>query len=187
MMNKNSVDSNDGDVRKGRSKTAFMCLTSFEDEIEGTSTRLFPCVEAHRSGCPCGKSGTVEVSVTFVRYIKNPKAVEDQQLKEQDLEVQREALKGVVALIQDIKNVFPKNLTDMPGSKGFDMVNFWLERHEQIPNGHALFWALDSLWRLANANDKHPEMERMGFTLLVTEAADLLRNTWTIEVRSMKA
>lgn len=121
--------------------TAYMCRVAYEYEVVATTARLFPSVEAHQVGCSCGKWGSVEVAVHFVRYIKS----RETELKEEEREHQRGNLEVVVRRIRQLQMMLPVPLVEVLGAKGSEMVDYWLDRHAQNPNGRSLFWALDTL------------------------------------------
>jgi len=147
---------------------AYTCANTYEYEITETTSRLFPSVEAHRAGCICGKWGCVEVAVHFVRYIESD-----------ELAQSRIALKNVVKRIHALKEFLPSSLVNIPGSKVFDLVDYWLEKHEQMPNGHALFWALSALWKLGDVNSGPQE-----FWTEMLAAGNELRNSWSDETKN---
>jgi hypothetical protein len=50
---------------------AYMCALDYEYELAATSCRVYPSIQAHRANCSCGKNGSVEVAVHYVRYVEN--------------------------------------------------------------------------------------------------------------------
>lgn len=153
--------------------TAYMCRVAFEQEATATTARLFPSVEAHQAGCPCGKWGSVEVAVHFVRYIKSSETEQREAEKDQV----REALKSTVERIRNIQKMLPTPLTEISGSKSSELIDYWIERHNQDPNGYALFWALDALRRLGDINSCSED-----FWKAMVAAGQELNANWSVKV-----
>lgn len=158
---------------------AYMCYTAYAEEVTATTAKLFPSVEAHRAGCPCGKHGSVEVAVHFVRFIKSQETKQKEEEKEQD----RENLKGVVERIHKIKTMLPVSLPKIFGANDSeDIVDYWLRKHEYNPNGHALFWALDSLRKATDADSCSDDFWRA-----MVAAGQELSDKWSVEARTAQS